>query len=311
MELATPAALPLLVLAIPIAYVGFRRRPGAIAVAATQGIAAAPATLRLRAARLLPALRVLALVALVGALAGPRIGDANAVVPAQGIDIGLTLDISSSMNASFGNSTRIEATKQVVRDFIKGRQNDRIGLVVFQEDALPLSPPTLDYGALDAVVASVKTGLLSDGTGIGVGLGATLNMLRDSTAASRIVILLTDGQQNARSISPQDAADLAKALGIRVYTIGVIDQSPGARGEVDERLLQQIAQSTGGRYFAAENPDALKDVYQEISTLETSRVGREHFERFTELAPWLAAAAAAFIAVELTLRATWLRRVPA
>jgi Ca-activated chloride channel family protein len=311
MELAAPAALVLLVLAVPIAWVGFRRRSAAVPVAGTGGIAKAPVTLRLRAARVLPALRVLALVALVGALAGPRIGDANAVVPAQGIDIGLSLDISSSMNASFGNTTRIEATKQVVRDFIKGRKNDRIGLVVFQEDALPLSPPTLDYAALDSVVASVKTGLLSDGTGIGVGLAASLNMLRDSTAASRIVILLTDGQQNARSIAPQDAADLAKALGIRVYTIGVVDQTPAARGEVDERLLQQIAQTTGGRYFAADNPGALQDVYREIGTLETSRVGREHFERFTELAPWLAAAGAACIAIELALRATWLRRVPA
>ena len=313
MELAMPTALALVLLAVPVLFLAPRRRVKAYALPATgPALHAARATFRLRAARMLPLLRVLAVACLAVALSGPRVGDANAVVPAEGIDIALSLDISSSMGSKFGtNSTRLEATKKVIRDFIKGRQNDRIGLVVFQEDALPLAPPTLDYKALDTVVADVETGLLNDGTGIGVGLAAALNMLRDSTAVSRIVILLTDGEHNARSITPLDAADLAKALGVRVYTIGVIDTGPLARAQVDEALLRNIADSTGGRYFSADNSRSLADVYAEIGELETSRVGREHYERFTELAPWFAAAAAALIVLDLGLRGSWLRRSPA
>lgn len=310
MELAAPAALALSFLAIPVVLFA-RRRGRSATVPSTAALASLRPTFRIRASRALPALRVAALLLLVVALAGPRIGDANAVVPAQGIDIALAVDVSSSMLTPFGNTTRLDATKQVVRDFIKGRQNDRIGLVIFQEDALPLSPPTLDYQALDKVVAGVNTGLLADGTGIGVGLGAALNMLRDSSAASRVVILLTDGQHNAPSISPVDSAGLAKALHVRVYTIGVLDSGPTRRSDVDETLLRKISDETGGKYFSADSPQALAGVYADIGRLETSSVGREKFERFTELAPWFAAAAAALLALELALRASWLRRVPA
>jgi Ca-activated chloride channel family protein len=260
----------------------------------------------------LPVFRALAVCALAVAVAGPRVGNANAVVPAQGIDIALSIDISSSMDTSgFGSGTRLEATRRVIRDFIKGRENDRIGLVVFQRDALPLTPPSLDYEALDKTVADLKSGLLPDGTGIGVGLAEGLNMLRESTAASRIVILLTDGEHNADSISPEDAAELASALKIRVYTIGVVSSTAARRSEVDEELLQAIADRTGGRYFKADNPGALAEIYDEIGNLETSRVGRERFERFTELSPWFAGAAAGLLLVDLLLRATWLRRSPA
>ncbi len=315
MELATPAALALAVLALPLAWLLFRSRRRAFALPSGSAFSAARPTFRLRLARILPAARVLAVVLLAIALAGPRIGEANAVVPAQGIDIALSVDISSSMSTSqFGPTNgvmRLDATKQVIRDFIKGRTDDRIGLVVFQQDALALSPLTLDYKSLDQLVAQLDSGLLPDGTGIGVGLAEALNLLRDSAAASRIVILLTDGQHNAASISPRDAAKLAAALKIRVYTIGLIDNGPDARGQIDEQLLTDMAEGTGGRYYAADNPLALAGIYNEISRLETSKVEREHYERFTELAPWVAAAAAAFLAAELLLSATWLRRAAA
>ncbi len=315
MELAAPAALGLAVLAIPLAWLLARRRPAFIALPSGGGLAIARPTLRLRLARALPILRVLAVILLAVAVAGPRIGDANAVVPAKGIDIALAVDISSSMTTSqFGATkgvTRLAATKQVVRDFIKGRHDDRIGLVVFQEDALPLSPLTLDYQALDQEVSSLNSGLLPDGTGIGVGLSSAVSMLQNSTAASRIVILLTDGQHNAPSISPMDAAKVAAALKIRVYTIGLIDSGSVGRGDVDEKLLQQMASTTGGKYYAADNPQALAGVYNEISRLETSDVERQHYERFTELAPWFAAAAALLLAADLVLGSTWLRRAPA
>jgi Ca-activated chloride channel family protein len=314
MELADPFALLLLLLAAPVFHFGFRRRTAGLPVASVAALPAVRPTWRLRFARLLPALRVLGVVLLAVALARPRVGEANAIVPAEGIDIALSVDISSSMTTSTlaPGQTRLDVVKQVIRDFIKGRENDRIGVVVFQRDALALSPPSLDYPALDTMVGQLKSGLLPDGTGIGVGLATSLNMLRDSTAASRIVILLTDGQHNAASISPSDAADLAAALHIRVYTIGVIDErSTSGRSGVDEQLLRSMAERTGGQYFSADNPATLASVYDEIGALETSRVGREHFERFTELAPWFAAGAAALLVIEFSLTATWLRRVPA
>jgi Ca-activated chloride channel family protein len=253
MELAAPAVLALAALAVPLVLAARRRRRGT-PVASTSALTSLRPTLRMRASGLVPVLRVAALLLLVVALAGPRVGDANAVVPAEGIDIALSVDASSSMMTPFGSTTRLDATKRVMRDFIDGRQNDRIGLVVFQEDALALSPPTLDYQALDKVVAGVKSGMLKDGTGIGVGLAAALNMLRDSTAASRVVILLTDGQHNAPSITPLDAADLATALHVRVYTIGVLSSDPAGGSEVDESLLRKIAGDTGGEYFSADSP---------------------------------------------------------
>jgi Ca-activated chloride channel family protein len=206
---------------------------------------------------------------------------------------------------------RLEATRDVVREFIRGLENDRVGVVGFAETAIALSPPTLDYNALDDVVAGLETGLLPDGTAIGLGLAEGLNMLRDSTAASRAVVLLTDGQHNEDSISPQKAAALAASINIRVYTIGVI--SPGTAGRnagVDEELMEAIAEQTGGRYFTAESTDQLAAVYDEIGKLEKSGVGRERFERFDELVAWFVVPAAALLVADLLLRATWLRRNP-
>lgn len=312
MQFAAPAALALAVLALPVFLLARTRSRRLVRIPSTALLAGAPGSLRLRLLPFLPILRVLAIVALAVAVAGPRVGDANAVVPSQGVDIALSLDISSSMNTSgFGGATRLEGAKKVIRDFIKGRADDRIGLVVFQRDALPLAPPSLDYQALDRMVSQLESGLLPDGTGIGVGLGSALNMLRESTAASRIVILLTDGEHNADSISPEAAAQLATALKIRVYTVGVVSTNASGRSEIDEKLLQAIADRTNGKYFKANNPQALADVYAEIGKLETSRVGRERFERFTQLAPWFAGAAAALLLADLMLRGTWLRRNPA
>lgn len=311
MEFALPAALGLAFLALPVAWLA-RRRARGYPVPTVAPVAGIPPGWRLRAARALPVLRVLAVVALAVAIAGPRKGNATAVVPGEGIDIALSLDISSSMQQRFGDSTRLEVTRDVIREFIQARENDRIGLVVFQKDSMPLSPPSLDYAALDRMIADLESGLLPDGTGIGVGLADALNMLQDSTAASRVVILLTDGEHNADSISPEAAADLAVALKIRVYTIGVVSgDSPFSRREIDEALLQEIADRTNARYFAASSPEALADVYEEIGKLETSRISRESFEQYTEMAPWFAAAAASLLLVELVLRGTLLRRSPA
>ena len=311
MEFAQPYALLLAVLAIPLAVAIFLPRRRGLAVPSSAGVAKLRPTARVRLARLLPLTRAAGVGLIVVALAGPRIGDANAVVPAEGIDITFSLDISSSMSTSLirVKQSRIEATKDVIQSFIDGRKDDRIGFVVFARDGLALSPPTLDYRALKEIVKETKPGLITDGTSIGVGLATALNTLRDSTAATRIVILLTDGQHNTPTIPPLDAARLAAALKIKVYTIGVVDDATAkVQNEIDENLMKAIANETGGRYFAADSPQALAAVYDEIGTLETSGVGREHFERFTELAPWFAAPAALLIMLEIVLGATWLRR---
>ncbi|MGH2609045.1 MAG: vWA domain-containing protein, partial [Tepidiformaceae bacterium] len=192
MEFAYPYLLALAALGIPVLAAALWRRRGAVAVPATAGVAPIQPTLRLRAARALPVLRVLAVVLLAIALARPRTGEVDAIVPAEGIDIALSLDVSSSMTTIMPGSdgkSRLEVSKSVIREFIEGRENDRIGFVIFQKDSLALTPPTLDYDALDRIVADTDTGILPDGTGIGVGLSSALNMLLNSNAASRIVIL--------------------------------------------------------------------------------------------------------------------------
>ena len=313
MEFADRPLLLLVLFAIPAALLlWYRRRERAFAVPTVSTFDALSPTLRQRALVVLPVLRVMAIVLVVIGLARPRIGEADAVVPAEGVDIALSLDLSSSMDIAFdrGGQSRLQVTKSVVREFIKGRENDRIGLVVFRDDAFALAPPSLDYDALDTIIRDLDASFLPDGTGIGVGLASALTMLQDSNAASRIVILLTDGEHNADSIRPEAAAELAAALNIRVYTIGVVADSATGRG-VDEQLLRHVADTTGGRYFVADTAEDLADVYDEIGKLETSRVGGEEFERFREFGPWFLVAAAALVLLELILRSTWLRRPPA
>jgi len=310
MEFADRSLLLLAVLVVPAALlIWYRRREHAYAMPSVAAFAVLRPTLRQRVLVFLPVLRLLAIVLLVAAVARPRIGDADAVVPAEGIDIALSLDLSSSMDVAFSDAgqSRLEVTKAVVREFIKGRENDRIGLVVFRNDAFALAPPSLDYDALDAIISEMDGRFLPDGTGIGVGLASALTMLQDSHAASRIVILLTDGEHNAESIRPEAAAELASALNIRVYTIGVVDDQMTARG-IDEPLLRHIATTTGGRYFVADTGEDLAGIYEEIGSLETSRIGGEEFERFREYGPWLLTAAVTLVLLEMLLRATWLRR---
>ena len=313
MDFAEPWLLLLAGVPVPLSVFAWWRRPVAHVMASTAGVGGLRPTWRLRAARMLPLLRLAAVGLLAVAVAGPRAGEANAVVPAEGIDIVLAVDISSSMISSrFADGRdRLTVTKAVIRDFIKARENDRIGFVVFQQDALALAPPTLDYEVLDRIVAQTESGILPDGTGIGVGLATALNMLQESTAASRVVILLTDGEHNAQSISPEEAASVAAALRIRVYTIGVTggDVANG-RGALDESRMRAVSEETGGRYFSASSPDALADVYEEIGKLETSHVGNETFDRYTEYGWWFAGGAALLVLADLALRATWLRRAP-
>jgi Ca-activated chloride channel family protein len=312
MRFAAPYLL-LLLIAIPLLLVlkaRFMRSsaPGTFSnVALFHGYAT---TWRLRLRWLPTALRALALVLMIVALARPQTGRAESQQQGEGIDIALVLDTSTSMGGSFGQQSKLEAAQNVIKQFIQGRTNDRIGLVIFRENSLVLSPLTLDYDALTHTVDQVDQVNLTDGTAIGSGLADGLNLLRDSRARSRVAILLTDGENNAGTIQPLEAARLAETLGIHVYTIGAIDPqaSGGSASNVDETALTEMARVTGGRYFAADNEGALEAIYQNIDQLEKSRVGRSQFIEYNEAASYFLVAALALLALELVLRSTLWRQ---
>jgi len=319
MTFATPALLLLLPIALlPLAWgwLRTRRRPS-MAVADLGAVREATqlqAGWRVRLRFVPDLLRAVAVIALVIALARPREGLATALIPEEGIDIVVTLDASTSMEfAASGGVSRIEAAREVVEEFVGTLEGDRIGLVIFQSRSLALSPLTLDHRALTRTVRDVRVGLLPDGTAIGLGLAEALNLLRNSEAKSRVIVLLTDGQNNSGDISPTDAAQVAAALDIRVYTIGFVSRGTGQfadSGGVDETTLRRVAEITGGEYFDTATRDELADAYMAISDQERSRVGERRFTAFDEFAPWLAALALALLASEVTLRSTVLRRYP-
>jgi Ca-activated chloride channel family protein len=302
--------LLLLLLALPLLLL-LKRRSGD---AATPGrfssvtlLAGFRPTWRLRYRWLPTAIRATALALLVVALARPQTGQADSILPGQGIDIALVMDMSSSMQSgSLGTGSRLEVAQRVLTNFIEGREEDRIGLVIFREENLVLSPLTLDYEALAELIERAPQVGLSDGTAIGDGLASAIDLLRESRARSRITILLTDGENTAGSVEPLSAARIAETLGIRVYTIGVL--SPGSRAagqiNVNETALREMANVTGGQYYPAESEQALAAIYDSIEQLEKSRVGRPQYGQFNELAPYFIVVALLVLALELGLRAT-------
>jgi Ca-activated chloride channel family protein len=267
-------------------------------------------TWRVRLERLPALLRAAAFALLIVAVARPQQGLALTTIPEEGIDIVVALDVSSSMGqATPDGMTRLGAARSVVEEFVSTLQNDRVGLVIFQSRALTLSPLTLDSVALRRAVRDVRSGLLVDGTAIGLGLAESLNLLRDSPARSRVVVLLTDGQNNTGAVEPVAAAELAEALGVRVYTIGFLSGAGGV-SDVDVATLQRIASTTGAQYYDAATEAELATAYGEIGALERSLIGERRFRTFREFAPWLAGAAFALLTAELILRTTALRRYP-
>jgi Ca-activated chloride channel family protein len=213
------------------------------------------------------------------------------------------MDTSSSMTSPLGGESRLAVSQRVIKDFISNREQDRIGLVIFKNESLVLSPLTLDYEALDGLLDEVDQVNLEDGTAIGLGVGESLNLLRESRAQSRVAILLTDGQNNNHTLEPLAATRVAETLGVRLYTIGILD-SRASSANVDEQALQEMANITGGRYFPADSPEALAGVYESIDQLEKSRVGRPQYAEYDELALYFLAGAVALLAVELALNAT-------
>ena len=278
---------------------------------------------------ILPLLRWLAMGLFVIALARPQIVESQQVVKGEGVDISLALDISGSMaSLDFEPDNRLETAKQVIEEFVAERSFDRVGLTVFASQAFSQSPLTIDHAVLTRLLASVDLAPnlnIQDGTAIGLGLANAANMLKDSSAKSKIVVLLTDGVNNAGQIDPLTAAEAAKALGIKVYTIaaGRTGQVPFPRQNIfgqeriamiesviDEETLMQIAEATGGLFFRAEDAAGLRRIYEEINRLEKSEIEIRTFSRFTELFHWLLIPALLLLAVEMLLRQTLLRRLP-
>jgi Ca-activated chloride channel family protein len=275
-------------------------------------------------------MRVAALGLLVVALARPQLGKAATQVFSEGIDIMLAVDVSGSMLAEDfqvdgQRVNRLDAVKSVVRKFLEHRPGDRVGLVLFGARPYTQSPLTLDHGWLMKNLERAQVGMIEDGTAVGSGLATAVNRLEASDAKSKIVILLTDGQNNAGKVPPLVAADTAKTLGYRVYTIGA-----GTRGnapfpqvdafgrrvyvsmpvDIDEDTLRRVADTTGGKYFRATDTPSLQQIYDEIDQLEKSPQEGLQYLEYYELYVWLALPALVLLATEAVLAQTWLRILP-
>jgi Ca-activated chloride channel family protein len=269
-------------------------------------------------------IRAIALSLIIIVMARPQSSNRLTNVTSEGIDIMLALDISSSMLSRDFNPNRLEAAKDVASEFIAGRPNDRIGLVVFSSESFTQCPLTTDHLKLINLFKDVKSGMIDDGTAIGLGLATAVSRLKESDSKSKVIILLTDGENNAGSIAPLTAAEIAKTFGVRVYTIGVgtIGMAPmpvqtpfgiqyqNIKVEIDEGLLRNIAEMTGGKYFRATDNKKLREIYHEIDRLEKSKVEINEYNKKQDQYFWFAIAAAIFLALELFLRFTVLRTVP-
>lgn len=269
-------------------------------------------------------LRFIALAALIVALARPRSSQDFEKVNAQGIDVIIAIDVSTSMLARDFSPDRISAAKDIAIEFIAQRPRDRMGIVVFAGESFTQCPLTTDRATLINLMKEIETGLIEDGTAIGNGLATAIARLKDSQAKSRVVILLTDGVNNRGEIAPLMATEIAKTYGVRVYTIGV-----GAMGvapypvmtpfgvqiqqvkvEIDEPLLEQIAEETGGKYFRATDNTKMLEIYSEINKMETNLTIVDSFPIYKELFMKYALIALAAIVLELFLRFLILRRIP-
>ena len=260
------------------------------------------------------------------AMARPQSQHAEEIVKGEGIDIFLVMDLSSSMLARDFEPDRLSVSKKVAIDFISHRTYDRIGLAVFAGESYTQSPLTNDHDVLKEYLAGLECGELEDGTAIGMGLAAAVNRLKDSEAKSKVVVLLTDGVNNAGYIRPSTASSLAKEFGIKVYTIGVGSYgqalSPVRRRsngeymfgitnvEIDEDLLRQIADETGGKYYRAVSAEALQEVYNEIDQLEKTEVEVTVYKRFNELYYLPLTLGVSLLLVLLFLRSTVVRTLP-
>jgi Ca-activated chloride channel family protein len=286
-----------------------------------------PFSLYLR--HILIGLRGVAITFLVMAMARPQSGSKSTEVVTEGIDIMLCLDTSGTMQAldftwKGEKQNRLQVVKRVVNEFIKGRKNDRIGMVVFGAEAFTQCPLTLDYGVLLSFLDRVEIGMAGDTTAIGSALATCVKRLKDLKSKSKVVILLTDGRNNAGNINPETAAELAKTFKVKVYTIGVgtegevpflVDTIFGKRYvyqrvDLDEAIVKEIATITGGTYFKATNTKALEEIYTQIDQMEKTKVEIKEYTEYKELFHWFLLPGLAFILLEVILANTRFRKIP-
>ena len=330
MTFHNPHLLWLLTLLLPAAgYYLYRLRKGgaALRISSVAGVLKAPRTVRYYLRHAPFVLRMAALATLVVALARPQSAEQNTRTNTDGIDIMLALDVSGSMLARDFRPDRLEAAKEVAGSFISDRYGDRIGLVAFAGEAFTQSPLTTDQGTLQTLLSRIRSGLIEDGTAIGNGLATAINRLRESEATSKVIILLTDGVNNHGEIAPLTAAEIAKAQGIRVYTIGVGTEGMApypavdiygtptggtvmAKVEIDEKTLRSIAEMTGGEYFRATDKAKLKAIYDQINQLEKSKVEvTEHVTYHEQYLLW-ALAGLLLLFAEFLFANLVLKRIP-
>ncbi len=269
-------------------------------------------------------LRMIALVLLIIVMARPQIFTKQKHTNIEGIDIIMALDVSGSMRAMDLKPNRLEAAKEVAKEFIDGRKNDRIGLVIFSGEAFTQCPLTTDHNVLKSLFKPIESGMIEDGTAIGDGLATAINRIKDSEAISRVIILLTDGVQNSGSIDPISAAEIAKEYGIRVYTIGAGskgtapmpvqtnfgEQVVDVEVNIDEEILQKIASTTDGKYFRATSNKSLEKIYNEIDLLEKSKIDVNIFQNKSEEFLDFAIVAILILLLEMLLRFTIFRIKP-
>lgn len=305
------------------------KKSATMMVADTTGYSKLPKTLRQRLMWLPNALRVAMISFIIIALARPQTSSSWGTRTAEGIDIMLAIDVSTSMTLTDLSPSRIDAAKDVAAEFIANRPDDNIGLTVFAAEAFTQCPMTTDHASLINMLRGVTTdyaeaGILEDGTAIGMGLANSLSRLKDSKAKSKVVILLTDGSNNCGEITPMKAAQIAKEFGIRVYTIAAYSgglvkipvqvggtiQYINAKDQVDEESLKKIAELTNAKYFHATNSGQLSRIYKEIDSLEKSKVDIKNFSRKNEAFQIFALIAIMLLIAEIFLRQTWLRKLP-
>lgn len=327
MEFLNPKYLFLLLLLIPLIVwyiIKLRKTQASLKLSSTTAFRKNAGTIRVYLRHFPFLLRLLALALLIIVIARPLSINSSDKSNTEGIDIVMALDVSGTMLAGDFQPNRLEAAKKVAAEFINDRSSDKIGLVIFAGESFTQCPLTTDHKVLLNLLNEVKFGMIEDGTAIGLGLATSVNRLKDSDSNSRVIILLTDGSNNAGQIAPLTAAELAASYGIRVYTIGV-----GSRGtararvmtrfgprdvdvpvDIDERTLTEIASATRGQYFRATDNTSLKQIYDEIDTMEKRHISVSTVTRRKELYLPFALLAFCLIGLELILRRTLLRSIP-
>ena len=317
--------LLLLIPALVVWYFYKQKKNNAdLKISSTDGFKSNIKSLRLYLYHVLYILRLMAIALLIIALARPQTNLSRQDISVEGIDIVLAMDISGSMLAKDFNPDRLEAAKEVAIEFIDGRPNDRIGLVIFSGETFTQCPLTTDHSVLKNLFEDIHSGMIEDGTALGDGLATAVSRLRNSKAISKVIILMTDGVNNMGSVDPLSAAEIAKLYGIRIYTVGIGTtgmapypvQTPygiqlqNMKVQIDEPLLREVSRLTDGKYFRATNNGKLRQIYQEIDKLEKSKIDVTEFRRKKEEYLFLALLAFIFIALEILLRNIVFKNIP-